>query len=290
MSTKRKLGRGLGSLIPEAQVDNSNKGVTNVNINLIKPNKGQPRKFFDEDKLNELAASIENYGVIQPIILNKNEDNEGYTIIAGERRFRASRIANLKEIPAVIHNYSSEKVLEIALIENIQREDLNAIEEAMCYKKLKDDFFFNNADISKKVSKSSATIASTLSLLQLEDETKELVIQNKLKPSHAKALLNVNDKDAQILLANQVVENDLSLTDLNRLIEKANSKENETENKKDEKQVQKNVILTNLENDLQTLLGLKINIRDNNNKGKLEINYTNHDELEEIINVLKNNK
>ncbi len=292
MSTKRKsLGRGMDALIPSARektasfLTDDKKDTTLLSINVIKPNKEQPRRVFDDTKLEQLSMSIKQYGVLQPIIVNKDKEGDTYTIIAGERRYRASRLAGLKELPVIIKNYTESEILEIALIENIQREDLNPIEEANCYKKLIDEFMFNAEDISTKVNKSKGTITNTLSLLKLCEPVQELILFGKLKVTHAKALINVADVNLQYNLAEKAIEEDLSVTELEKVIQDSKKEQKTTKN-----EIVKNdytIILNNIENDLQQLLGLKIKIKDKNKKGKLEINYTDHEQLEGVVNLLK---
>ncbi len=284
------LGRGINALLGEVNVplsdDNSNKlsGYMELSINKISPNKEQPRKFFDDALLEELAESIKNFGIIQPIIVNKNIDNDGYTIIAGERRWRASRLAGLKNVPVIVHNLSDVELLQVALIENIQRADLNPIEEAICYKKLCDDFFFTTDDIAEKLGKSKSSISTTMSLLKLSTKVQALLIENSLHPSHAKLLLHIEDENMQFFLADKISNENLSVKEANLLIKKHLENPNDTFEKK---QLSNPVIFKNFEQELLEIFETKVSIKDKNNKGKIEISYKDHEQLDNILLLLK---
>ncbi len=292
MSTKKKgLGRGIGALIPQDNVksfgnlsENNSQNITKLDIKLISPNKEQPRKFFDEEKLQELTDSIKEFGILQPILVTKK--NNGYIIVAGERRYRAARNVGLKEIPVVVKELSDKEILEIALIENLQRNDLNPIEEALGLQKLHDEFFLSFDDLAKRIGRSKGSISNTLSLLKLSKRVQDLVLNNKLKVSHARALLKISDETIQYEVADEAIERDFSLTTLETFIDKILLGEKSV-NEKPVNEYQS--ILNKVQNELQQTLGLKVKISDNNKKGKLEINYTNHDELDGIIKLLKNN-
>lgn len=289
MAKKSGLGKGLNALIgdyssPVAPVSNEVSGYSIININKVSPNKEQPRKFFDNELLEELAQSIKHFGVIQPIIVNKNLNSDSYTIIAGERRWRASRLAGLTEIPVIIHNLSNIELLQVALIENIQREDLNPIEEAICYKKLCDEFFFNADDISEKVGKTKSSITSSMALLKLSPQVQALVIEGSLQVSHAKLLLTVEDNDLQFFLADKISNENLSVKETQTLIKKALENPNNTF----EKPVQPNkAIFKTFEQELLEIFETKVSIKDKNNKGKIEISYKDHEQLDNILLLLK---
>ncbi len=284
------LGRGINALLGEVNVpladNNSSKlsGYMELSINKISPNKEQPRKFFDDTLLEELAESIKNFGIIQPIIVNKNLDNDGYTIIAGERRWRASRLAGLKNVPVIVHNLSDVELLQVALIENIQRADLNPIEEAICYKKLCDDFFFTVDDIATKLGKSKSSISTTMSLLKLSTKVQALLIENSLQSSHAKLLLNVEDENMQFFLADKISNENLSVKEAQLLIKKHLENPNDTFEKN---QSSSPVILKNFEQELLEIFETKVSIKDKNNKGKIEISYKDHEQLDNILLLLK---
>ena len=215
---KRGLGKGLGALISTEEKAEDKGSVIEIDINKIEPNKDQPRKNFNQDSLNELAESIKEFGVIQPLILNEKDGY--YTIVAGERRWRAARIAKLNTVPAIIRNYGDLETLQIALIENIQREDLNPIEEALCYQKLIDIFFFKKEDIAAKVGKSRNTIGSMISLLSLDPRVQNFITEGRLLIGHGRRLLDISDNSLQFEAAERIMENELSVKEAGLLIDR----------------------------------------------------------------------
>lgn len=284
----RGLGRGLGALISDSNNlvsdDNETKqGITLININKIEPNKEQPRKYFDQELLIELAQSIKNFGVIQPLIVKQEDDF--YTIIAGERRWRASKIAGLKEIPVIIKDYEKAEIIQIALIENIQRSDLNPIEEAHCYKKLIDEYFFTQDDISKKICKSRSAISSYISLLKLDERVQDLIIENALNVSLAKALLKVKNLDDQYDLATMIIEKQISLKNANILIDKYLESNTFDEDLKQDKDNKKNDDLIEIEEKLNKVFSSNVKIKNNkkNDTGKIEIGFSSKSELERLL-------
>ncbi len=289
MVKKTGLGRGINALIgdidePVVQKDEKNlNGYTVVSLNKVSPNKDQPRKFFDNEQLEELAASIKNVGIIQPIIVNKSI-NDSFTIIAGERRWRAARLAGLKEVPVIIHELSDVELIQIALIENIQRQDLNPIEEAVCYKKLCDEFFFNADDIADKVGKTKSSVTSSMSLLKLSSQVQALVIENSLQVSHAKLLLAVEDTDLQFFLADKISNENLSVKEAQFLIKRALENPDNTFEKPVKQQ---QAIFKTFEQELLEIFETKVAIKDKNNKGKIEISYKDHEQLDSILLLLK---
>ncbi len=289
MAKKTGLGRGINALIGDIDepivnsVENNHNGYSVVSINKVSPNKDQPRKFFDNEQLEELAASIKNFGIIQPIIVNKN-GNDSFTIIAGERRWRAGRLAGLKEIPVIVHELSDLELIQIALIENIQRQDLNPIEEAVCYKKLCDEFFFNAEDIAEKVGKTKSSVTSSMSLLKLSSQVQALVIENSLQVSHAKLLLVVEDTDLQFFLADKISNENLSVKEAQVLIRRALENPDNTFEKPAKQQ---KAIFKTFEQELLEIFETKVSIKDKNNKGKIEISYKDHEQLDNILLLLK---
>ncbi len=278
------LGKGLGALISDTDLNLNEKikdGVTFININKIEPNKEQPRKYFDEELLIELSESIKTFGVVQPLIVK--DEGEYYTLVAGERRWRASKLAGLKEVPVIVKDYEKAEILQIALIENIQRSDLNPIEEAICYKKLMDDYLFTQEDISEKVSKSRTSIVSALSLLKLDERVQNLVIQNRLNTSIAKTLLKVKNNDDQYYLANIIVDDDLSLKHVNSLVEKY--LKNGLENNEKKETPKKDSYITELEEKLNKVFTTNVTIKNNDktDKGRIEIGYNSKDELDRLL-------
>ncbi len=277
------LGKGLGALISDTDTVINEKikdGIKLVNINKIEPNKEQPRKYFDEELLLELAESIKTFGVVQPLIVK--DEGDYYSLVAGERRWRASKLAGLNEVPVIIKDYEKAEILQIALIENIQRSDLNPIEEAICFKKLIDDYLFTQEDISEKVSKSRTAIASSLSLLKLDERVQNLLIQNRLNTSIAKVLLKVKNIDDQYYLANIIIDDDLSLKNVNSLIEKYLKNGLENEKKEIPK---KDVYFVELEEHLNKVFTTDVVIKNNgkNDKGKIEIGYHSKEELDRLL-------
>lgn len=306
MPTKKGLGRGLNQLIPtgdEARTKSKStpgettKTITKevvkevvkeveqkVKITQIEPNKSQPRKQFDEDALQELADSIKQYGVLEPLIVTKK--GKFYEIIAGERRWRAARLAGVKEVPVVIREYTDREIMEISLIENIQREDLNPIEEALAYESLINEYSLTQEEVAEKVSKNRSTIANALRLLKLCDEVRQMIIEDKLTTGHARALIPIEDAELQTEAANFIFDNKLSVRDTEIYIKKLLSIPKESK---------ENIVATNdlsifyndIESRLKDILGAKIAIKSkNNDKGKIEINYYSQDELERITEML----
>ena len=306
MPTKKGLGRGLNQLIPtgdEARTKSKStpgettKTITKevvkevvkeveqkVKITQIEPNKSQPRKQFDEDALQELADSIKQYGVLEPLIVTKK--GKFYEIIAGERRWRAARLAGVKEVPVVIREYTDREIMEISLIENIQREDLNPIEEALAYESLINEYSLTQEEVAEKVSKNRSTIANSLRLLKLCDEVRQMIIEDKLTTGHARALIPIEDAELQTEAANFIFDNKLSVRDTEIYIKKLLSIPKESKG---------NIVATNdlsvfyndIESRLKDILGAKIAIKSkHNDKGKIEINYYSQDELERITEML----
>ncbi len=277
MNKDNKLGMGLGALLSTPNIkDNNNNGVKKINISQIQPNPAQPRKNFNEDDIKELATSIKNQGLIQPLVVRLLE-NGNYQIIAGERRWRASQIAGLHEIECVVKDTDENEVLEAALIENIQREDLNIIEEANAYKGLINLKKITNENLAKIIGKSSSHVSNSLRLLELDQEIQNMVIQGELSMGHARALIGVpNSYDR----AKEIVEKNLSV----RQVEKLTS-----EFKKTKKTNQKDPNILDLEKELSSKIGLKTSIQFNENgsSGSLTLYYSDLNQLDEIMKRLK---
>ena len=285
MSKKYGLGKGLGALIPDdlsVQDDKDiNKDVNKISINMIRANESQPRKSFDENKLNSLTASIKEHGIIQPLVLKKDE-GDTYTIIAGERRWRAAKLAGLKEIPAVIMNVTEKQLLEISLIENIQREDLNPIEEALAYKKLIDDFNLTQEELSERVGKSRTAITNCLRLLNLDLRVQQYVIEGVITEGHGRAILGVDDKNFQFKLAQTVIDEGLSVRETEKL-----AKNMLHDNKRKRKEKDENPYYIDIEEKLKSAFGTKVSIKSGRNKGKIEIEYYSEDDLQRIVELLR---
>lgn len=278
------LGKGLASLIPENEFSDSEKdNILTIDINLIKPNKKQPRKNFDNEKLMELANSIKEHGIIQPIIV-KEEDNI-YTIIAGERRWRAAKHLNLKEIPVIIKNLSDIEIVEVSLIENIIRENLNPIEEALAYKRLIKEFTLTQEEISKQVSKSRSTIANALRLLNLDERIQGYLIEGVISEGHGRAILGLENKEDQYEVATKVIDENLNVRQTEILVKNYGKQPTIKEiPKKHNEDIYYKDIKARLENHFNT----KVNINNNSkNKGKIEIEYYSPEDLQRIIEILE---
>ncbi len=298
------LGKGINNLIPQSQVETEKKAEkpeekvvvkevvkevivkepaeTTLRLSLIEPNKGQPRKEFNEDALIELADSIKQYGIIQPIIVQKN--GAYYEIIAGERRWRAAKLAGLKEVPVVIKDFSNQEKMEIALIENIQREDLNPIEEAKAYEELIEEFGFTHDKLAERISKSRAAITNVLRLLHLDAKVQDMVIERKLTMGHARALIAIENKDVQHELALKVFDEKLSVRETERLIKKYK------EDKKPvlpAKKTAADLYYEQYEEKISSVFGTSVKIKNSSkNKGKIEIQYNTREELERIYDLI----
>lgn len=275
---KRGLGKGLSALI-SSEMSEENQ-IKMISINSIEPNKEQPRKYFDEDKLEELASSIKEHGIIQPLIVKQEEDY--YVIVAGERRWRAARLAGLKEIPVIIQDYTTKELMEISLIENIQREDLNAIEEAKAYETLMNQFSLTQEELAGRIGKSRPAIANTLRLLQLDEKIQELIIQGEITEGHGRAILRLPDKEAQLALAKKIIKDHLSVRETEKKVDEM-LKKPKKKTIKDEKEV----IYKEIEDKIKNILGTKVQITRGKKKGKIEIEYYNENDLERIIYLLE---
>lgn len=290
MSKKFGLGKGLNALIPEDTILQNDQeeqkeehtSANLIDINLIKSNQEQPRKTFDDEKIMELCESIKHHGIIQPVILRK--ENSEYIIVAGERRWRAAKLAGIKEIPAIIMELSDKQVLEISLIENIQRQDLNAIEEAMAYKKLLTDFDLTQEELSKRLGKSRVAITNTMRLLNLSENVQQYLIEGVITEGHGRALLSITDSKLQYELAQKIIDDKLSVREVELLIKKA----------KNDKVVDKvkeikhtNPYYKDVTERLQNYFGTKVSLSNKNNKGKIEIEYYSEEDLQRILEIIK---
>lgn len=304
---KRGLGKGLDALIPETEKSakkdlNTNeqeevkevvkeviKEVETVDINKIEPNSNQPRKAFDEDSMQELADSIRQHGLIEPLIVKKT-DEDFYSIIAGERRWRAARIAGLKDIPVIVKDYNSQQIMEIALIENLQREDLNPIEEAEAFKRLIDEFNLKQDEVAEKVCKSRVAVTNSLRLLKLDGRVRDMIIEDKIKSGHARALLAIENCDEQYNAALKIFDEKLSVRETEHLVKMIiNAKEEKKKAEPEEENKQEELIFKKYEEKLKLIMGTKVNInRKSGGKGKIEIEYYSPDEFERLIEIMSN--
>ncbi len=291
---KGGLGRGISNLINVEEKKKEDNVVvkevvkevkvpveTKVKLSLIEPNKDQPRKAFDEDALIELSESIKQYGVLQPLLVQKKDDY--YEIIAGERRWRAAKLAGVKEVPVVIKDYSTQEVMEIALIENIQREDLNPIEEARAYQRLIKDYRLKQDEVAEKVSKSRAAITNALRLLKLDERVQDMVIEGKISSGHARTILSIDDNDKQYMIAQKIFDEKLSVREVEKLMKSLDAPE-----KKEKKLPANDFVYRDIEQKLKNILGTQVIIKNkSNNKGKIEIDYYSQAELERIYDMLR---
>lgn len=288
---KKGLGKGLNSLFNEEDIEEVTSDITQssdgdikkVRMSLIEPNKKQPRRHFDEEKITALADSIKEHGLIQPIIITPS-DNNMYKIVAGERRWRAAKKANLKEIPAVIRKYSEEQVAEIALIENLQRENLNPIEEAIGYNLLMDEFNLTQELISQRVGKSRSAIANSLRLLSLEDEIQKMLILGTLTSGHARAILSLDDKELRIALSKRIIDDNLNVRQAEALARQLQKKKTP---KKEPEKTAYDIEIEKIQNTLSSEMGTKVKINHTAKKGKIEIEYYGNEDLERILGFFK---
>ena len=255
-----------------------------LNINEVEPNRGQPRKEFDEDALLELADSVRQYGILQPLIVQKNKGY--YEIIAGERRWRAAKLAGLKEVPVIIKEYTSQQVVEISLIENIQRENLNPIEEAQAFKRLLEEFHLKQDEVAERVSKSRTAVTNSMRLLKLDERVQQMLMDDMISTGHARALLAEDDKEQQFILAQKVFDEKLSVRDTEKLLKKIQSQTESLPKKKEEDKMK--IFYEDMEQKLKSIMGTKVSIHTKDkNKGKIEIEYYSSDELERIIDLFQ---
>lgn len=295
MAKKTGLGKGLDSLIPvhnntEKEMAVVEKVVekktdTVLRITEIEPNKGQPRKNFNEDALEELADSIKQFGLIQPLVVQKRDGY--YEIIAGERRWRAAKKAGLKEVPVIIRDYTDEEMMEIALIENLQREDSNPIEEAQAYKKLINDYKLKQDEIAEKVSKSRVAITNSMRLLKLSEKVQDMIVDEMISSGHGRALLALNDKKMQEELANRIFDEKLSVRETEQIVKALNN----PKEKKNKEEYSDNFVYEKIENEFKEIIGTNVSIkRKSQDKGKIEIDYYSTEDLERIIDLMKKTK
>ena len=279
VAKKGGLGKGLGALLSD--LNEESQPTTEIDIAFLQPNPFQPRKVFDQEKLEELAESIKVHGLIQPLIVRKMQN--GYQIVAGERRWRASKLAGLSMIPVVVRELEDKEMMSIALIENIQRQDLNVIEEAITYRKLMEEYVLTQEELAAQIGKSRSQVANTLRMLNLPQEIQTHLADQRISVGHAKVLLGIMSKDLMIRLCERIIERDLSVREAEALIQdmtKSSRKTNRTRSK--------DIDVVELENNLQRIFGAKVKISGNSNKGKVVIEYYTEDDLERILEILGN--
>ena len=290
MVTKRGLGKGLDSMIPnkrelikkEVLIEENVSHETFLDIHEIEPRKDQPRRIFEEDSLQELADSIKQYGIIQPLVVQKRD--ELYEIIAGERRWRAARMAGVKKVPVIIREYSKQEIAEISLIENIQREDLNPIEEARAYQTLIQEFHLKQDELAEKVCKSRTAITNTMRLLKLDNRVQQMIMDDIISSGHGRTLLAIEDFELQYTLAAKIMDEKLSVRETEKLVKKLLK---EKPKKEEKTKVENDFIFRDLEEKMKTIIGTKVAInRKKDGKGKIEIEYYSDEELERIVEML----
>lgn len=298
VAKKSGLGKGLDSLIPTQNKTNSADGKQSVvvdkvikkeevmvSISDIEPNRDQPRKSFDEDALLELSDSIKQFGVIQPLIVQKREDY--YEIIAGERRWRAAKLAGLKQLPVIVKEYSDQEIVEISLIENIQREDLNPIEEAQAFQKLLKEFNLKQDEVAERVSKSRTAVTNSMRLLKLDDRVQQMLVDDMISTGHARALLTLEDKELQYNIGTRIFDEKLSVRETEKLMKSIQNEKQET--KKED--VDNSFLYKDIEEKIKGILGTKVYLNHKkNNKGKIEIEYYSNEELERLLELFQSIK
>lgn len=305
MAVKRNgLGKGLDSLIPDksdkigkssgknvekkSEIDESKKeteksgtGEMMVKINQVEPNRDQPRKDFDEDALLELSDSIKQFGVLQPLLVQKKKDY--YEIIAGERRWRAAKLAGVKEIPVIVKDFTEQEVVEISLIENIQRENLNPIEEAMAFKRLLEEFNLKQDEVAERVSKSRTAVTNSMRLLKLSDRVQQMIIDDMITTGHARALLAIDDEEQQYILATKVFDEKLSVRETEKLVKSLKNPKKPVAKEK----IEHMFVYDDIVDKMKNVMGTKVNINAKaNGKGKIEIEYYSEEELERIYDLI----
>ena len=296
MAVKKGLGKGLDSLITnkvekpaepsvEVKVDNAN-GAVLMNINKVEPNREQPRKKFDEDALLELSESIKQFGVLQPLLVTERDDY--FEIIAGERRWRAAKMAGIKEVPVIVKKLTEQEIMEISLIENIQREDLNPIEEAQAYKRLLTEFNLKQDEVAERVSKSRTAVTNAMRLLKLNEKVQQMLIDEMLTTGHARALLGIEDEEKQYEVAQKIFDEKLNVRDTEKLVKNIQNEKDNPPTEKNKIDPQLIAVYRDLEEQIKAILGTKVYINPKDNKkGKLEIEYYSQDELDRIIDLIR---
>ena len=299
MAVKRNgLGKGLDSLIPnksnkspstvekqsvktEKEEKSTATGEILVKINEVEPNREQPRKDFDEDSLMELADSIKQFGILQPLIVQKKKDY--YEIIACVRSWRAAKLAGIKEVPIIIKDYSNQEIVEISLIENIQRENLNPIEEAMAYKRLLEEFNLKQDEVAERVSKSRTAVTNSMRLLKLSDRVQQMIVDDMISTGHARALLAIDDEEQQYMLANKIFDEKLSVRETEKLVKELKNPKKEVKKVKQERMF----VYNDLADHMKNIIGTKVSVNPKaNGKGKIEIEYYSEEELERIYDLI----
>ena len=280
------LGRNFYSILDDNMIEFNQGGQTAIQISKIEPRKDQPRQDFDQTALQALADSIAEHGVLQPIIVREYEGTlaGNYEIIAGERRWRAAKMAGLSEIPAVVFTGDDLKVAQVALIENVQRQDLNAVEEALAYKALIDRFGMTQEEVARQVGKNRSTVANLLRLLELPDEVLAMLRDGKLSMGHARALLGLDDEDTMLSLADRIVEKDLSVREVESMVRRINTPQPDVD--PDRETLQKRIYMKDLEQRVMTRMGRKVRIHQTGRKHTVELSFENDEDLEDLLKLI----
>jgi ParB family chromosome partitioning protein len=287
---KQRLGKGLGALIPEFKnelIDVKEKGVTEIPLEKLAPNPQQPRKDFSEEKLAEMANTIKAYGVIQPVLVHK--EKEQYILVAGERRYKAAQMAGLKTIPAIVKEYSPKELIEIALVENLQREDLNPIEEASAYKRLLEEFNFSQEELARKIGRSRSSIANAMRLLTLDEETKKYLSDGKLTPGQVRPLLSISNPEQRRYLAMKILNNKLTARQVENMVKnlKREAKGEEMPDKENSKENEiKLLFLKEVEEKIRKTYGTKVKIKRDKKEGKIELYFYSDEDFERLTEIL----
>lgn len=277
----KRLGKGLNALFNDYEVNEDEQSIEQIPIDECRTNPYQPRKTFNADAIEELKTSIMEYGIIQPLIVRRSI--KGYEIVAGERRFRAAKEAGLKEVPAIVKDFDDRKMMEIALLENLQREDLTVIEEALAYKNLINELELTQEELSSKIGKSRSHIANTMRLLSLPDDVIIYISNGELSMGHGRALLGLKNKEQLLPLVDKIISNHLNVRQVEQMITELNKKKPKP--KKNKKQ--KDVFIQQYETKLREVLGTNVNIKKNNDKGKIEIEFYSNEELERFVSMFQ---
>lgn len=284
MPEKKRLGRGLGALIPEVMDEGAE--TNEISLDLIKPNPYQPRRDFDDEKLKELAASIKEHGVLQAVVVSPDEDGKSYTLVAGERRCRAAKQAGLKSIPAIVKPVDRKTMLEIALIENLQREDLNPVDEAMAYKRLMQEYNYTQEELARRLGRSRPSIANSVRLLGLPDKILEMLGRNEMTPGQVRPLLSIADQNRQEEAARLIAKEGLSAREAERMVTKLNhTREKKAEEGPDGK-TGPDPLQAELQLQMQRALGTKVKIKPGKKGGSIEIFYYGDEDLERVVSKL----
>jgi len=278
------LGKGLDALLASSSTEEELNSILDLSVHLIDPGEEQPRKQFDQEKLETLAESIRAHGVVQPVIVRKNGDR--YALVAGERRWRASRLAGMKTIPAIVKEYSSRDVMEIALIENLQREDLNPIEEAEAFQRLMNDYGMTQEEVAKVVGRSRSAVANTVRMLTLPTKVRSYLIDGRLSSGHARALVAIGEEERQIWLADQILNKQLNVRETESLVQREETSKAKKVNLKQKAEMKGQVELDDLRDQLRSLFGTQVEIAGSPLRGKIQISYFSSEDLERLSELL----